>query len=67
VDSNKTGTTITEQSKTKIEEEVKEITEAEVVIPINVEVITTRIRTSINNIILINQEETECTTSKEVR
>jgi hypothetical protein len=45
VDSNKTGTTITEQSKTKIEEEVKEITEAEVVIPINVEVITTRIRT----------------------
>ena len=58
MDSNKTGTTITEQSKTKIEEEVKETTEAEVVIPINVEVITTRIRTWINNIILIKWKAT---------
>jgi len=66
VANNKTGTTITEQSKTKIEEEVKEITEVEVVIAINVEVITTRIRTWINNIILINQEEMECI-SKEVK
>jgi len=67
VANNKTGTTITEQSKTKIEEEVKEITEEEVVIAINVEVITTRIRTWINNIILINQEEMEWTISKGVK
>lgn len=57
---NKTGTTITEQSKTKIEEEVKDITVAEVVITIKEEVIPIRIRTWINNIILINKEETAC-------
>jgi len=45
VANNKTGTTITEQSKTKIEEEVKETTVAEVVITIKEEVIPTRIRT----------------------
>jgi len=42
---NKTGTTITEQSKTKIEEEVKDITVVEVAITTKEEVITTRIRT----------------------
>jgi len=62
---NKTGTTITEQSKTKIEEEVKDTTVAEVVITIKEEVIPTRIRTWINNIILINQEEMVWDKSKE--
>jgi len=42
---NKTGTTITDKSQAKIEEEVKDITVAEVVITIKEEVIPTRIRT----------------------
>jgi len=42
---NKTGTTITEISNTKIEEEVEEMAKVEVVTTNNVEVITTIIRT----------------------
>jgi len=63
---NKTGTTITEISNTKIEEEVEEMAKVEVVTTNNVEVITTIIRTWINNIILMQEEEGKECKSKEV-